>query len=127
VDAEDSGDLKLTEFLTAMYFVDGLMHEKFSTLPTTVPFHIYEQAAHPIPDEPEAGPSNPLHHTHPRRYRNTRRSDKQKWPISLAIRANATTHLRTLDPSAKGRISKEAFMGYLDEQYLVEEDGLKIW
>ncbi|KAF5362971.1 hypothetical protein D9758_007123 [Tetrapyrgos nigripes] len=108
-DIEDSGDLTLTEFLIAMYFVDGLMHQKFAALPTNVPSHIYEQAVHPVPDEPEAGPSVP------RLYRN----DRQRWAIRSA--------LRSLHKDADGRITKKVFMNHLYEQYFVEEDGLRIW
>jgi len=111
----------MSEFLIAMYFIDGLMYKKFTTLPSTIPSHIYEQAVYPNPDDTLSDLQ------HQSRSRRNRRGSKQRWGISIAIQSTAFAHLSSLDPGGTGRITIGAFMNYFDEQCFPSSDSTQIW
>ncbi|THV04465.1 hypothetical protein K435DRAFT_196934 [Dendrothele bispora CBS 962.96] len=121
VDSDDCGDLTMTEFLLAMYFIMGLMHKKFTTLPSSIPSYIFVQAV-----DPSSG-SEFVDEACPQSSRRCRKDVKPGWDVSPTIQAYASAHLVSLDPEGNGRITKEALMNYLYEQCFPSTDSENVW
>jgi len=109
----------MSEFLIAMYFIDGLISKKFATLPSSMPSHIYEQAVYTLPDLQQ--------HIYCVHAGKSRRDGGQRWGISVVIRVTASAHTKFLDLEGTGQIRKGAFMNYLREQCFPSSNGEKIW
>ncbi|KAI0807290.1 hypothetical protein C8Q74DRAFT_1362812 [Fomes fomentarius] len=136
-DVRRRGYIDTADFTIAMYLIQALMTGKLSSVPTTLPQQLYEEAARyssapdasdfqpylpppthpsraPSSPSPFAGPPPPRHpSSRPSSSRGHSPSPSPSFDISAATRVQANHIFSSLDPRNKGRISGDAFGTYI--------------
>ncbi len=136
-DVRRRGYIDTADFTIAMYLIQALMTGKLSSVPTTLPQQLYEEAARyssapdasdsqpylPPPTHPSRAPSSPSPFVGPPppRHPSSRPSSSRghspspspSFDISAATRVQANHIFSSLDPRNKGRISGDAFGTYI--------------
>ena len=144
-DVRQRGFLDLVDFTVAMYLIQALMTGKLSTVPVSLPHHIYDEAARfapppsssqlNLPAKPPAHPSRssiakPVFDQPPPRHpaaRTPSQPSSPGWEISPATRIQADHVFSTLDPRNRGRVKGEAVRGYLHTSGMSSHTADRIW
>ncbi|KAI0721501.1 hypothetical protein C8T65DRAFT_199240 [Cerioporus squamosus] len=156
-DVRRRGFLDVADFTIAMYLIQALMTGKLTTVPTSLPQSLYEDAArqspnpspspsyHSLPQptvpassthpsrnphstSPFAGPPPPPRHpSHPSVSRTPSQPPSPGWEISPATRVQANHVFSSLDPRNKGRVKGEAVRSYIHQSGLSTNATGRIW
>lgn len=137
-DPNKTGDLNLDEFVVAMYFVEGLLSKRFTSLPDKVPDYVVDEAQNPsvpVPASiyttavaPIAGPSRQKHKEKSRPKPSSKPNDyDQDWAVPLAVQKSASTFFDALDTHAKGHIQPDSFTSHMLTSGLSSGEVERIW
>ncbi|KAJ7233123.1 hypothetical protein B0H12DRAFT_1144175 [Mycena haematopus] len=108
-DIERRGALDLRGFTIALHLIQGLMNNRFFTVPSFLPNELYEQAAAPVPEPPS--PLSPLSMTPPNTAFFDGSHHSPSTPSSsghyLSVRTNTNSSSRSVSPASSSRHSEE--------------------
>uniref|UniRef100_A0A0W0FKY8 Uncharacterized protein n=1 Tax=Moniliophthora roreri TaxID=221103 RepID=A0A0W0FKY8_MONRR len=123
VDKRREGYLNAAEFCLSMYFIEGLLDERFTTLPPSIPFHVQDQAFEPLPaieiqspKSPSFAPRSPI-----------KRRDLEGWNFTPLFLESTKQQFRDLDPIGTGFVNGDSLVPFLLQSTLSHHDLSRIW
>ncbi|KAJ7781585.1 hypothetical protein B0H16DRAFT_1498965 [Mycena metata] len=147
-DTENRGALDCKGFTIALHLIQGLMNNRFATLPACLPDELYEQAMSPDPPSSPAPPSPSSRATSSNGHLSVRtdlpgssngspassRHSKSPslggqgdWEIPASIKAVADRQFDALDPLKNGFIHDNISLPFLLESKLPADELARIW
>ncbi|KAI8998890.1 hypothetical protein BD414DRAFT_476348 [Trametes punicea] len=153
-DVRQRGYLDVVDFTIAMYLIQALMTGRLSSVPTSLPQQLYQDAARYTPTPPTPNSLPPPPPSHPSRASSSRVSPTAlppitpspflgapprhpsivssqpttpRWEITPATRVQAEHVFSELDPRQRGRFKGEAVRAYLHQAGLSTNSVGRIW
>lgn len=148
-DTQKRGYLDFNDFSLGMYLIQGIMSGQLSSVPPSIPTHIYEQirtfdkttpfpspklseVPPPIPKKPPQSTAESPSFTAPPKPDRTRSSPLDAtqiddWDVTPAERLDADHHYDTLDPDPSGYVEGDVAAKFLLRFKLPPEDLAHIW
>jgi epidermal growth factor receptor substrate 15 len=137
IDIEQRGSLNSIEFAIGMHLIQGVKTCQITTLPTSIPAHIYDQfsvkSQSPSVTLRSPPKSAPLPWKSPSLSVKTAvsshaRENSEEWDVSVVEQAEARGHFDTLDIAKKGIIDGDESARYMLKLFrLTPNDIAEIW
>ncbi|KAJ3568260.1 hypothetical protein NP233_g5819 [Leucocoprinus birnbaumii] len=137
IDTEQRGSLNNIEFAVGMYLIQAVKTCQLTTLPSSIPSHVFDQFA-PKAHSPFATPrvppkSAPLPWKSPpiavkTNVSSPSRSNTEDWDVSIIEQAEARGHFETLDAEQKGMIDGDESARFMLKFFKLSRiDIAEIW
>lgn len=137
IDTEQRGSLNSIEFAVGMYLIQAVKTCQLTTLPTSIPSHIYDKFSvksnSPFATPRSPPKSAPLPWKSPSLSIKTTisppsRANSEEWDVSVIEQAEACGHFDTLDTDKKGLVDGDESARFLLKFFkLFPGDVAQIW
>jgi epidermal growth factor receptor substrate 15 len=147
-DTQKQGNLNINDFALGMYLIQALTSGQLTTVPPSIPKHIYQQICEPttagktssspsllVGKTSEEGPPPLPERLHQPSIQSSRRPAPRKpdrtqsddWDVSPAERLDADRHFDVLDPDQSGFVEGDIAAKFMLKFKLPPEDLAHIW